>query len=145
MEERVVHVAVVEKQNLPKENFSYIKTLKNFVKNRAIVGLSFVALSLTIFIMGASQLNTITYQLYFHFLFHIIAPNPIICRYGDRTNPYRKIREKSLRWLPILNRGDHFRRHGFSSDKKSFCLDRITDHREYNRMYRHCSGLGHGF
>lgn len=65
MEERVVHVAVVEKQNLPKENFSYIKTLKNFVKNRAIVGLSFVALSLTIFIMGASQLNTITYQLYF--------------------------------------------------------------------------------
>ena len=59
VEERVVHVAVVEKQNQLKENFSYLKTVKNFVKNRAIIGLSFVALFLTIFIMGASQLNTI--------------------------------------------------------------------------------------
>lgn len=47
------------------ENFNYFKTLKNFFKNRAVLGVTIAAFAQTIFIMSAMQLGQMTFQMYF--------------------------------------------------------------------------------
>ena len=47
------------------ESFNYFKTLKNFFTNRAVLGLTLATFAQTVFIMSASQLGQMTFQMYF--------------------------------------------------------------------------------
>ncbi|MGP6139146.1 MULTISPECIES: MFS transporter [unclassified Jeotgalibaca] len=47
------------------ENYSFFQTLKETLKNRAMLGLVLTALAQIIFVNGSSQLTSLTYQLYF--------------------------------------------------------------------------------
>lgn len=62
VEERIEHVEPTGEQ----EKFSYLQTLKDFLKNRAVLGISLASLSQILFISGAGQLTQLTYQLYYN-------------------------------------------------------------------------------
>lgn len=61
VEERIQPDATSEKE----QKYSFFKTLFSALKNRAMLGLSLTALAQIIFINGAQQLNSLTFQLYF--------------------------------------------------------------------------------
>lgn len=64
-EERISHEEIESKDNTPKKKYSFFKTLGQTLKNRAMIGLVLTALAQIIFMNGAQQLNSLTYQLYF--------------------------------------------------------------------------------
>lgn len=79
--------------------FNYFKTLKGFFSNRAILAVSMAALSQTIFILSASSLGQMTYQMYFGngklsslsiFAYlipmFVVAPlvKPLVKKYGNK-------------------------------------------------------------
>lgn len=64
-EERIIH----QKSSSPDEKkinkYSFFDTILHFFKNRAMIGLALVALAQILFLNGAQQLNSLTFQLYF--------------------------------------------------------------------------------
>ncbi|RKQ34328.1 MFS transporter [Oceanobacillus halophilus] len=60
-EERIIHTNKKE----AKGTYSFFGTLKDYFKNRAMIGLTLVAFAQILFINGSQQLNTLTFQLYF--------------------------------------------------------------------------------
>ncbi|KAA9023906.1 MFS transporter [Niallia endozanthoxylica] len=62
-EERIIHV---NKENSKEEKYSFIETILHFFKNRAMLGLTLVALAQILFVNGAMQLNSLTFQMYFN-------------------------------------------------------------------------------
>lgn len=63
-EERVTFDIQEEEDNVKK--YSFFKTLRETLKNRAMIGLVLTAFSQIIFMNGAVQLSSLTYQLYFN-------------------------------------------------------------------------------
>lgn len=97
VEERVVHKI---NEDQPQEKFSYLEALKGFVKNKAIVTLTFASMAQMIFIASSVQLGTITFQLYFKngslssfltltqivpLIFGTILGPPMIEKYGKKA------------------------------------------------------------
>ena len=64
-EERISHVKGKLKTDGTQEKYSFFKTLKDTMKNRAMLGLVLTAFAQIIFMNGAQQLQSLTYQLYF--------------------------------------------------------------------------------
>lgn len=62
VEERIEHV----EHEGEVEKFSYLETLKDFLKNRAVLGISLASLTQILFIQGAGQLTQLTYQIYYN-------------------------------------------------------------------------------
>lgn len=62
-EERIKHDPVDDTEEQPK--YSFLDTLKETLKNRAMFGLVLTALAQIVFLNGAQQLTSLTYQLYF--------------------------------------------------------------------------------
>ncbi|WP_077620399.1 MFS transporter [Bacillus sinesaloumensis] len=60
-EERIIH----HNTSLQSQKYSFLETFINFFKNRAMIGLALVAIAQILFINGAQQLNSLTFQLYF--------------------------------------------------------------------------------
>lgn len=56
----------VEQEEKQVENYSFFKTLGKTLKNRAMIGLVLTAFAQIIFMNGATQLTSLTYQLYFN-------------------------------------------------------------------------------
>ena len=60
-EERIQHT----ESEGEKVKFNYFITLKDFFRNRAILGISLASIAQIMFIMGGNQLHQLTYQMYF--------------------------------------------------------------------------------
>ena len=60
-EERIQHVEPEGEE----VKFNYFKTLKDFFRNRAILGIALASIAQILFIMGGNQLHQLTYQMYF--------------------------------------------------------------------------------
>jgi len=60
-EERIQHT----ESEGEKVKFNYFITLKDFFRNRAILGISLASIAQILFIMGGNQLQQLTYQMYF--------------------------------------------------------------------------------
>lgn len=56
----------IQKEEKKEEKYSFFSTLKETLKNRAMIGLVLTAFAQIIFMNGASQLSALTYQLYFN-------------------------------------------------------------------------------
>lgn len=103
VEERIEHV---EEQGEP-EKFSYFETLKNFFKNRAVLGISLASLAQILFVQGAGQLTQLTYQLYYndgglnsYTIFTIIVPLFLGTAIGSRI--VGRVGKKELATWPLL-------------------------------------------
>lgn len=64
-EERIVHYSHSSQDKSKTNKYSFFDTFINFFKNRAMIGLALVALAQILFLNGAQQLNSLTFQLYF--------------------------------------------------------------------------------
>lgn len=62
-EERIIHVKKPENKE---DKYSFFETIVHFFKNRAMMGLTLVALAQILFVNGAMQLNSLTFQMYFN-------------------------------------------------------------------------------
>ena len=60
-EERIQHVEAEGEE----VKFNYFKTLKDFFRNRAILGIALASIAQILFIVGGNQLHQLTYQMYF--------------------------------------------------------------------------------
>lgn len=65
-EERVTKDVEEEEDGYEVEEYSFFEVLKEALKNRAMIGLVLTAFSQIIFMNGAQQLTSLTYQIYFN-------------------------------------------------------------------------------
>lgn len=63
VEERIIHLETAQSKA---EKYSFFETIVHFFKNRAMTGLTLVAIAQILFVNGAMQLNSLTFQMYFN-------------------------------------------------------------------------------